>query len=189
MPAGWVGQKSRGCLQRSPVLGGLDEVADVVRACGIDTVAVLPCRELDGPALRRPGWALEELPVLVAGLMGIALAVEFSSCGLASFRQGRVGRDGGTCRMPDFRSMVTGTDRMVEAPEAGSHGNGVLFTKGALSVTRVGRALRRYSLDELPQLFNVFKGEMSLVGPCPPLQREAEEPGPTCTGGSSSSRG
>jgi lipopolysaccharide/colanic/teichoic acid biosynthesis glycosyltransferase len=67
---------------------------------------------------------------------------------------------------------------MVDALAADSHGNGVLFKqKSDPRVTRVGRVRRRYSLDELPQLFNVLRGEMSLVGHRPPLQSEVEKYG------------
>jgi exopolysaccharide biosynthesis polyprenyl glycosylphosphotransferase len=217
-----------------PVLGNLQEVADVVARFEVDTVAVLPCPELDGPALRRLGWALEKtraelllapavteivgtrvrirpvsgLPLmhmerpeltgvrrltkdlfdktaatfgvvfLLPVLLGLALAVKITSCGPVFFRQERVGRDGQTFAMLKFRSMVVGADRMVDDLADESDGNGVLFKKkDDPRVTRVGKVLRRYSLDELPQLINVVRGDMSLVGPRPPLQSEVERYG------------
>jgi exopolysaccharide biosynthesis polyprenyl glycosylphosphotransferase len=112
------------------------------------------------------------LPILI----GIALAVKLTSQGPVFFRQERVGRDGQTFSMLKFRSMVTGADRMVD--ELSDDGNGVLFKKkDDPRVTRVGKVLRRYSLDELPQLFNVIRGDMSLVGPRPPLPTEVERYG------------
>ena len=70
--------------------------------------------------------------------------------------------------MYKFRTMVNDADKMVaKLEEAGVYGNGVYKVKEDPRVTRVGRVLRRMSLDELPQLFNVLKGEMSLVGPRP----------------------
>jgi exopolysaccharide biosynthesis polyprenyl glycosylphosphotransferase len=217
-----------------PVLGTLDEVADVVKQYQVDTVAVLPCPELDGPALRRLGWQLEDtetelllapavteivgprvrirpvsgLPLMhmerpelrgirriskalfdrsaaVAGLvllapllLAIAVAVRATSNGPAIYRQERVGRDGRVFRMLKFRSMVAGADAMLEELQGENDGNGVLYKKKAdARVTAVGRILRRYSLDELPQLFNVLGGSMSLVGPRPPLPREVEQYG------------
>jgi exopolysaccharide biosynthesis polyprenyl glycosylphosphotransferase len=217
-----------------PVLGDLSQVADVVSRFEVDTVAVLPCPELDGSALRRLGWALEKtraelllapaiteivgtrvrirpvcgLPLmhmerpeltgvrrlgkdlfdktsatlgvlfLLPVLLGIALAVKVTSRGPVFFRQQRVGRDGQTFSMLKFRSMVTGADRMVEALADESDGNGVLFKKkDDPRITSVGKVLRRYSLDELPQLINVIQGDMSLVGPRPPLPTEVERYG------------
>ena len=217
-----------------PVLGGLDEVADVVSRYEVDTVAVLPCPELDGPVLRRLGWDLEKtaaelllapaiteivgtrvrirpvcgLPLmhmerpeltgirrlgkdffdkvsatlgvlfLLPVVVGIALAVKVTSRGPVFFKQERVGRDGQTFRMLKFRSMVTGAHQMVDDLAADSDGNGVLFKKkDDPRVTRVGKVLRRYSLDELPQLINVLRGDMSLVGPRPPLPTEVEKYG------------
>jgi exopolysaccharide biosynthesis polyprenyl glycosylphosphotransferase len=217
-----------------PVLGGLGQVADVVRQYEVDTVAVLPCPELDGPALRLVGWELEDtdaelllapavteivgsrvqirpvsgLPLLhmerpelkgvrrltkevvdrTSALVGLLLlsplllaatvVIKTTSRGPVFFRQERVGRAGQPFQMLKFRSMVVGADRMVDALAAQTDGNGVLFKKKVdPRVTRVGRVMRRYSIDELPQLFNVLKGDMSLVGPRPPLQREVDKYG------------
>ncbi|SEL63799.1 Undecaprenyl-phosphate galactose phosphotransferase, WbaP/exopolysaccharide biosynthesis polyprenyl glycosylphosphotransferase [Blastococcus sp. DSM 46786] len=217
-----------------PVLGGLDEVLDVVQRFEVDTVAVMPCPELDGPSLRRLGWDLEKteaelllapavtevvgprvairpvcgLPLLhverpeLRGVrrlaktavdaslaatallvtlplfLVIALALKTTSRGPVFFEQTRVGRDGQTFSMLKFRSMVHGADRMAEVLEADNDGNGVLYKRKVdPRVTRVGRLLRRYSLDELPQLINVLRGDMSLVGPRPPLPSETERYG------------
>ncbi len=89
----------------------------------------------------------------------------------------RVGRYGCPFGMLKFRSLVVVAERMTESLAAGSDGNGVLLKKDDPRVTPVGRILRRYSLDELPQLINVLRGEMSLVGPRPPLQREVDRYG------------
>jgi exopolysaccharide biosynthesis polyprenyl glycosylphosphotransferase len=217
-----------------PVLGTLDEVVDVVHAHQVDTVAVLPSAELDGPALRRLGWDLEKttaelllapavteiagtrvrirpvagLPLLhmerpelrglrrvtketfdrtaaLAGLLLLlpvllllAVAVGTTSPGGVFYRQERVGRDGQVFSMLKFRSMVAGADRLVPDLADGSDGNGVLFKMRAdPRVTAIGKVLRRYSLDELPQLLNVARGDMSLVGPRPPLPSEVERYG------------
>ena len=89
------------------------------------------------------------------------------------FRQTRVGVDGREFTMLKFRSMVAGADRLVDQLRGDDDGNGVLFKmKNDPRVTRMGGVLRKYSLDELPQLFNVVRGEMSLVGPRPPLPSE-----------------
>jgi lipopolysaccharide/colanic/teichoic acid biosynthesis glycosyltransferase len=111
-------------------------------------------------------------------LLGVALAVKATSRGPVFFRQERVGRDGQTFSMLKFRSMVTGAERMVDHLAADHDGNGVLFKKkDDPRITSVGRFIRRYSIDELPQLFNIARGEMSLVGPRPPLPTEVERYG------------
>jgi exopolysaccharide biosynthesis polyprenyl glycosylphosphotransferase len=218
-----------------PVLGTLDEVADVVARHHVASVAVLPCPELDGPALRQLGWQLENtsaelllapsltegvvgsrvcirpvcglpllhmerpelrgvrrltkeavdrtgaavlLLLLLPVLLGLGIAVRATSRGPALFRQERVGRHGRPFSMLKFRTMVNGADRMLSTLQDGNDGNGVLFKlRSDPRVTRVGRVLRRYSLDEFPQLVNVLRGEMSLVGPRPPLSEEVDRYG------------
>src|SRR3954451_6549260 len=119
------------------------------------------------------GLALVFLAPLML-LVGLAVAV--SSPGPAFFRQERVGRDGETFHVWKFRSMHTDAERMLlELRQRNeSDPDGVMFKiKNDPRVTSLGRWLRRYSLDELPQLFNVMVGDMSLVGPRPPLPHEA----------------
>jgi exopolysaccharide biosynthesis polyprenyl glycosylphosphotransferase len=113
------------------------------------------------------------LLVLSPFLLAIAAVVRATSPGPALFRQVRVGVDGREFTMYKFRSMVVDAEqRLIDLTHA-DQGNGVLFkVRVDPRVTTVGARLRRYSLDELPQLINVFKGEMSLVGPRPPLPRE-----------------
>jgi len=102
-----------------------------------------------------------------------ALAVRVSSRGPAFFAQQRVGVDGALFTMYKLRTMVVGADRMVDDLAASSDRDGLMFKMRAdPRVTPVGRWLRRFSLDELPQLWNVVRGDMSLVGPRPPLPRE-----------------
>ena len=117
--------------------------------------------------------------VLIAPLLAlIALAVKLSDGGPVLFLQQRAGRDGDLFNILKFRSMVPGAETMKPAigSAAQDRGNTVMF-KLAVDprVTRVGRVLRRYSLDELPQLWNVLRGDMSLVGPRPALPREISE--------------
>jgi exopolysaccharide biosynthesis polyprenyl glycosylphosphotransferase len=117
--------------------------------------------------------AVAGLFLLAPVLIGLALAVKLSGPGPVLYRQERVGRDGAPFQMLKFRSMVIGADRMVPRLTEANNGNEVLFkVRDDPRVTPVGRILRRYSLDELPQLLNVLRGEMSLVGPRPPLPDE-----------------
>ena len=106
-------------------------------------------------------------------LLVIALIIRHDTPGSILFRQERVGRDGKKFLMLKFRSMI----RTAEDDLAGlldrNEGAGVLFKmKNDPRITPVGRVLRKYSLDEIPQLWNIVKGDMSLVGPRPPLQSE-----------------
>lgn len=103
----------------------------------------------------------------------IALASKVDSRGPLFYRQERIGRHGKPFAMLKFRTMVVNADQMAEQLRHLSVAQGALLKiPDDPRVTRVGRHLRRWSLDELPQLGNVLKGEMSLVGPRPPLPRE-----------------
>lgn len=117
------------------------------------------------------------LIVAAAPLMAvIAIVVKADSRGPALFRQERVGIEGRTFKMLKFRSMVIDAEARLADLEHRNEGHGVLFKiKNDPRVTRVGGFLRKLSLDELPQLFNIFGGSMSLVGPRPPLAREVAE--------------
>ena len=116
------------------------------------------------------GLIVVALPVLLA----IAIAVRLDTPGPVLFRQTRVGARGETFNMLKFRSMgVDAEQRLDQLAAAADAGNTVLFKmRHDPRITKVGGFLRRYSLDELPQLLNVLRGEMSLVGPRPPLPRE-----------------
>lgn len=108
------------------------------------------------------------LVLLAPVLLGIAIAVRRDSAGPAFFRQERVGFNGRLFRMVKFRSMIAGAEAMQASLLDQSDGNGVTFKlRSDPRVTRLGGVLRRYSLDELPQLLNVIGGSMSLVGPRP----------------------
>ena len=113
------------------------------------------------------------LVLLLPLTLMIGYLVHRDSPGPVLFRQERIGRDGKPFYMLKFRSMVeTAEDDLVGLLDK-NQGAGVLFKmKNDPRVTRIGEFLRRYSLDELPQLWNIFIGDMSLVGPRPPLQRE-----------------
>ena len=105
-------------------------------------------------------------------LLLVSLLVK-SDGGPVLFRQERIGKNGKPFKMLKFRSMVVDAEAKLAALEAKSDGNGVMFKmKDDPRVTKVGRFLRRYSIDELPQLFNVLGGTMSLVGPRPALPKE-----------------
>lgn len=113
--------------------------------------------------------------VLSPVLLVVSLAVKLDSRGPLIFRQERIGQNGQSFKMLKFRSMVVDAELKLAALLEQSEGNGVLFKmKDDPRVTSVGRFIRRFSLDELPQLFNVLKGDMSLVGPRPPLPAEVE---------------
>ena len=116
------------------------------------------------------------LLVLAPVLGVIAAFVKASSPGPVLFVQERIGRDGRPFRMLKFRSMVVGAhERRHEHVELNHHDGPMFKIRDDPRVTRVGRALRRLSLDELPQLLNVLAGSMTLVGPRPPLPEEFEQ--------------
>ncbi|MDP9847195.1 sugar transferase [Streptosporangium lutulentum] len=212
-----------------PVLGDFSTVPQVVRDSGADTVAVLACPELDGVALRRLAWRLEEtdtdlyvasalmevagprinirpvagLPLLhvahpdldgarqlvkgvfdkvVAALALLALSpfllvvaalIKSTGPGPVLFRQARVGKGGEEFTVLKFRTMVPDAEQIKRILTELNEGDGVLFKiRNDPRITPLGSWLRRYSIDELPQLFNVVRGDMSLVGPRPPLPEE-----------------
>jgi exopolysaccharide biosynthesis polyprenyl glycosylphosphotransferase len=133
--------------------------------------------------------------VVLAPLMAlIAVAIKLDSAGPVLFRQRRVGYHGRVFGMYKFRSMVEGADRLQQELAQLNQMEGPAFKlKHDPRITRVGRFIRKYSLDELPQLWNVLRGEMSLVGPRPPVPDEVSvyerryrrrlsmRPGLTCT--------
>lgn len=105
----------------------------------------------------------------------IALLVKIDSTGPVLFKQERVGIEGKHFKMLKFRSMVVEAEAMLATLSHRNEASGVLFkVRDDPRITRIGKVLRKYSLDELPQLFNVFTGSMSLVGPRPPLPHEVE---------------
>ena len=126
--------------------------------------------------------------IVVAPLMGVvALIIKRSSPGPILFVQDRLGRDGRPFRFYKFRSMEHNSDDAIHRQFAAMFINGdedgctdtnagdkIFKLKRDPRVTRIGTWLRRTSLDELPQLFNILKGEMSLVGPRPPIAYEIE---------------
>lgn len=109
-------------------------------------------------------------------LLAIGLLVRLDSPGPALYKQERCGRNGESFQMLKFRSMSTDADERLQALREQNEGSGLLFKiKNDPRVTRLGRILRNYSLDELPQLWNVLRGDMSLVGPRPPLPTEVNQ--------------
>jgi exopolysaccharide biosynthesis polyprenyl glycosylphosphotransferase len=116
------------------------------------------------------------LIVTMPVLLVCALIIKLSDGGPVLFRQQRVGRDGKPFTFYKLRSMVPDADQIRDSIDVRNLRQGPLFkADNDPRITSIGRVLRMASLDELPQLFNVLKGDMSLVGPRPPLQSEFEE--------------
>lgn len=112
------------------------------------------------------------LPLLVT----VAVLIKITDPGPVFFMQKRVGVRGEIFYIYKFRTMCVDAEKRLEALRAQSDGNGMLFKmKDDPRITQIGKVLRRYSIDELPQLFNVLFGDMSLVGPRPPLPAEVEQ--------------
>ncbi|MFD9662872.1 sugar transferase [Rhodococcus sp. NPDC059968] len=110
-------------------------------------------------------------PVMIVA----ALVIKLTSKGPVFYKSERMGLDGRPFPMLKFRSMLVDADKQVAALMTANEGAGVLFKmREDPRVTHVGRVLRKYSLDELPQFLNVLRREMSVVGPRPPLRREVE---------------
>jgi lipopolysaccharide/colanic/teichoic acid biosynthesis glycosyltransferase len=117
---------------------------------------------------RAADLAIAGAALLVASpaLVLAALAVKLEDGGPVLYRQTRVGRDGADFELLKLRTMVVGAESM---------GAGLAVNRGDPRITRVGRLLRKLSLDELPQLWNVVRGEMSVIGPRPTLRYQVEQ--------------
>lgn len=150
----------------------------------IRPVAGLPLLHVDHAELTGAKWVIKSffdkvvataaLCVLSPLLALIAIAIILDDGGPVLFAQTRVGKDGQPFTVLKFRTMVRDAELRREAIAALDEGDGLLFkVRNDPRVTTTGSWLRRWSLDELPQLFNVVLGEMSLVGPRPPLPSEA----------------
>ncbi|MFF8774336.1 sugar transferase [Kitasatospora sp. NPDC015120] len=155
----------------------------------VDAVLGIPMLRVSMPTFTGGPRAVKEvvdrlgaviLLILFAPLMVfVGLLVMADSEGGAFYRQPRVGKDGRQFTLVKFRTMTAGADRARAELAARNEGAGLLFKlRRDPRVTRVGGVLRRYSIDELPQLFNVLAGSMSLVGPRPPLPEESAAYGP-----------
>ncbi|MGB3830207.1 MAG: sugar transferase [Ornithinimicrobium sp.] len=213
-----------------PVTIGVEDVPQILRECGADTVLVTNCHDLSPFQLRELSWSLESgrynlllAPSLtdiagprvharpVAGLplihvetpehtglgqvgkrmfdfvasaalilitsplwLMVILGMRLGDSGDIFYRQERIGQDGRAFRMVKFRTMVPDADSRLAALLASEGlGDTPLFKLADdPRITPIGRVMRRYSIDELPQLLNVFKGEMSLVGPRPQVGAE-----------------
>ena len=106
------------------------------------------------------------LIVLTAPLLGLAaLAIKLESRGPVFYRQRRVGKDGRPFELLKLRTMVPGAESM---------GAGIYVLEGDPRITRTGRLLRRFSLDELPNLVNVLRGDLAIVGPRPTVQEQVD---------------
>ena len=106
----------------------------------------------------------------------LVIKIRSEDGGPAFYSQERIGKDEKPFKMWKFRSMVVDADKMLDELEDQNEIDGAMFKiKDDPRVTKIGHVIRKYSLDELPQLWNVLIGDMSLVGPRPPLPSEVEE--------------
>lgn len=139
------------------------------------------------PAYGLTGWCARvkravDIAVAAVGLvllcplmLAASAAIRLDSCGPVLFRQTRVGKGGRKFQLYKFRSMCRDAEKIRDSLRHMNEAEGPVFKiKSDPRITRVGHFMRRTSIDELPQLINVFKGEMSLVGPRPPLLEEVE---------------
>ncbi|MDO5737614.1 MAG: sugar transferase [Propionibacteriaceae bacterium] len=239
--ASWSGYKIVGAVTREdrpqtatglPVLGMFDDVVNIIKSKGIETVIFAEGSFASPSDFRRLAWELEEcrvqmmvvptmadvgaerlnfspmagLPLVSVGrpralnslrwtkraadvigsaillvlaapvLLLTALAIKLEDGGPVIFRQKRVGLKGEEFYCLKLRSMSVDAEARIAALQAKNEGAGVLFKMANdPRVTRVGRFIRRFSVDELPQLMNTLKGDMSLVGPRPALPREVAQ--------------
>ena len=120
-------------------------------------------------------FALAALTGTLPILLVTAIAIKITSRGPVFYSSERIGIDGKPFSMLKFRTMVQDADKQLESLLGNNESDGLLFKiRDDPRVTPVGRVLRRFSIDELPQFINVLRQEMSVVGPRPPLRREVE---------------
>jgi exopolysaccharide biosynthesis polyprenyl glycosylphosphotransferase len=152
----------------------------------VDDLAGLPVVDVAPAALGLPDRVAKRLLDIVVStvsliaasplLLVLAVAVKVTSPGPVIFKQRRAGRNGRTFLIWKFRTMEVGAEAQRQDLAADNQVDGPLFKmRQDPRVTPLGRVLRQYSLDEIPQLFNVLRGDMSLVGPRPFVTAEAEE--------------
>jgi exopolysaccharide biosynthesis polyprenyl glycosylphosphotransferase len=145
----------------------------------------MPLIYLSGPSYSRArtfGRAVFDRTFAAAVLIGsfpvlflATLAIRLTSRGPVFYRSERIGQNGVPFQMYKLRTMVRDADQMREELEHHNEGAGLLFKMADdPRVTRIGRLLRRFSIDELPQFWNVLRGDMSVVGPRPPLRAEVD---------------
>jgi exopolysaccharide biosynthesis polyprenyl glycosylphosphotransferase len=153
---------------------------------GVDDLEGIPLLDVAQVELSQVNMFVKRVfDLLVGGIMTIlclplflvvAIAIRIDSRGPVFFRQERMGRNGKVFRIFKFRSMVTGADKLrAELSEQNEYSGPMFKMKEDPRITRVGAWLRKTSIDELPQLFNVLRGDMSLVGPRPLWVDEAEQ--------------
>lgn len=178
---GWQLESSQASVA---LLGPVEDVAprriETTRLAGCTLLEVAPSRP--SAFLRMVRCVLDRffgallLVLLSPVLLGIVVAVRRDSSGPAFFRQTRIGLDGKPFTMFKFRSMHDGADKVKSLLMAANERDEVLFKMPEdPRITRMGKLLRRTSMDELPQLLNVVRGEMSLVGPRPALPEEVAQ--------------
>lgn len=171
----------RGADVTTHVSSGLFEI--LTRRVYVRELAGVPLITVRGISLSPSSLIAKRVfDLLVAGLcviigipawLAVALAIKLESPGPVFYKQERVGRDGELFAMFKFRSMCDGAEARLDEIMADNEATGPLFKmKKDPRVTRVGSWMRKFSIDEFPQLLNVLRGEMSLVGPRPPLPGE-----------------
>lgn len=152
----------------------------------------LPLMQIETPTISGTSQLIKRMIDIIVSFTGLivlspflilfALLIKSGSPGPVFFTQERIGKMGRPFKIYKFRTMTVGSDRVVTELQKLEHsqrdrsGNEVLFKlREDPRITKSGKWIRRYSIDELPQLLNVLKGEMSLVGPRPPLEKEVAE--------------
>jgi len=180
----------RTCADMNVTVNIVPRLFEVVSSrAGVDDIEGIPLLDVGHVELSRFNMFVKRVfDLMVAGvitllvspvLIAVAVLIKLDSPGPVFFRQERMGRDGRTFRIFKFRSMRVGAESQRNELEALNEYSGPMFKmKQDPRLTRIGPWLRKWSLDELPQLLNVLNGEMSLVGPRPLWVEEAKQ----CTG-------